>query len=650
MLASSPVRALVERRDTPGAVAAATGGALAFAAFFLARGTALSSLVWIGGFALLAVAVAAAAILAGALAAPQLDAAGACLLVALFALGIWAGATTIWSVSPEDSWQYTNRTLVYAAFALLGAFAAALLRRPAETLARGFAVLLALLLGWALLAKCIPSLYSDYGRLARLRAPVDYWNELALLAAVAVPVALWLAARRPAAGTALLYGAAVTVLLTYSRFGIALACLAAVMWLVLADDRVAGLVSVGIGGGAATAVFGAALALPGITKDGQSQAVRVHDGRIFALALVSGAVVVAASSSLVRRRLRVSDATRRRVERAAAIAGVAVAVVLVVVAAVFARRIWHSFANPLSSQIASSTGRLGSLNSSNRWSWWQEAWHAFVRHPGGGTGAGTFQFTDLMLRRTSLVTTTEPHNVPLQFLSETGIVGFLLVVGACVAALIGVARARVRAREGVERAAVTALAIGSIAFIAHLVVDTDWDYVATCGPLFFVVGALVAHGSSTVTPSRRPLLAAAAVLFSLGAIYSLAAPWLAQRDLATAASIPQLKRAHGYDPLSTDVLTEWAAFEEVVDPARAGQLYRDAVSLEPENSVVWFEFGDFFWDQKLWKDAYVAYGNSWRYDRFGPAGVPCGRLDQARYKVLKVWPPSCPGGRPAATH
>jgi hypothetical protein len=649
MLASSPVRALVERRATSGAVVAAAGGALAFAAFFFARGTALSSLVWIGAFALLVVAVVAAATLVGALPAPRLDVAGAGFLAGLFALAIWIGATTLWSVSPEDSWQYTNRTLVYAAFALLGAFSAALLQRPAETLVRGSALLLSLLLGWALLAKCVPSLYSDYGRLARLRAPVDYWNELALLAAVAVPVALWLAARRPAAGTVLLYGAGLTALLTYSRFGIALACLAAVAWTVLADDRVAGLAAVGIGGAAAVAVFGAALALPGITKDGQPHAVRAHDGRLFALALVGGAAAVAGSSSLVRRRLHVSDATRRRIERTAAIAGVAAAVVLVVVAAVFAGRIWHAFANPLSSQIGSNRGRLGSLNSSNRWSWWQEAWHAFVRHPGGGTGAGTFQFTDLMLRRTSLVTTTEPHNVPLQLLSETGIVGFLLFVGACVAALFGVARARVRA-SGAERAAVTALAIGAMAFLAHLVVDTDWDYVATCGPLLFVVGALVVRGSSTVSATRRPLLAAAAVLFSLGAIYSLAAPWLAQRDLATAASIPQLKRAHAYDPLSTDVLTEWAAFEEVVDPARAGRLYRDAVSLEPENSIVWFEFGDFFWDQRLWQDAYVAYGNSWKYDRFGPAGIPCGRLDQARYKVLKVWPPSCPGGRPAATH
>ena len=650
MLASSPVRALVERRSTAGAVVAATGGALAFAAFFFARGTALSSLVWIGGILLVATAAVAAAILAGALPGPRLDAAGAGFLAALFALAVWVGLTTLWSVSPEDSWQYTNRTLVYAAFALLGAFSAALLQRPAESIARGAALLLALLLGWALLAKCVPSLYSDYGRLARLRAPLDYWNELALLAAVAVPVALWLASRRYAAGALLLYGAGLTVLLTYSRFGVALACLAAAAaWILLAEDRVGSLAAVALAGGGAAAVFGIALTLPGITKDAQTHAVRAHDGWIFALAVVAGGAAVAGSAALARRRMPVSDASRRRIERAAALAGAVAGVALVVVAAVFATRIWHAFANPVSSQIGSGRGRLSSLNSSNRWTWWQEAWHAFVRHPGGGTGAGTFQFTDLLLRRTGLVTTTEPHNVPLQFLSETGIVGLLLFVAAAVAAAFGVARARASAR-GAERAAVTALAIGAAAFLAHLVVDTDWDYVATCGPLLFVVGALVVRGSAAPAPARRPLLAAAAVLFSLGAIYSLAAPWLAQRQLASAASIAQVKHAHAYDPLSTDVLTEWAAFEEVVSPRRALQLYRDAVSLEPENSTVWLEFGDFFWDQKAWPEAYVAYSNAWTYDRYGPAGTPCGRLDKARHKVLKVWPPSCPAGRPAATH
>jgi hypothetical protein len=633
MLASCPVRA--------GAVLAAGAGALSFAALFFARGMTLSSLVWIGAIALILAAV------AFALGSP-LGTEASVFLTLLAGLAVWFGLTTLWSISPEDSWQYTNRTIVYVAFAVLGAFVAGRLRNAPEWIARAAAALLALLIGWAVLAKCVPSLYSDYGRLARLRAPLDYWNELALLAAVAVPVALWLASRRRVLGTVLLYGAGVTVLLTYSRFGVALACLAAIAWIVLAADRVESLAAVAIAAPLAGAVFGVALALPGITKDGQTHAVRAHDGWIFALTIVAGAVVVAGAASRIR---PVSDTARRRIERAAALAGAAGALAVFVLAVVFAHRIWHAFANPLSSQVGSGTGHLASLNSSNRWRWWQEAWHAFVHHPGGGTGAGTFQLTDRMLRTTSLVTTTEPHNVPLQFLSESGIVGFLLFAGAAIAAAVGVTRARARTR-GTERAAVTALAIAAAVFLVHLVADTDWDYVATCGPLLFVVGALVASAAPERAAVRRrsPLVAAAAVVLALGAVYSLSAPWLAQRQLASATTLAQVKHAHAYDPLSTDVLTEWAAFEEVVNPARAEQLYRDAVSLEPENTDTWYALGNFYYDEHRWGEAYVAFSNAWHVDRYGPAGVPCGRLDQARYKVLKVWPPSCPGGRPAATH
>ena len=635
MLASCPVRA--------GAVLAAGTGALSFAALFFARGTTLSSLVWIGGAALLLAAIAFAW-------ASPLGTEAAVFVALLGGLAVWFGLTTLWSTSPEDSWQYTNRTVVYVAFAVLGAFVAARLPRAPEWIARGAAALLALLIGWALLAKCVPSLYSDYGRLARLRAPLDYWNELALFAAVAVPVALWLASRRHVAGTVLLYGAGVTVLLTYSRFGVVLACLAAIAWIVLATDRVESLTAVVVAAPVAAGVFGVALALPGITKDAQPHSVRAHDGWIFALVVIAGATLVAGASMLVRARLPVSDTARRRVERAAALAAAGGALAVVVLAAVFAQRIWHAFANPVSSQIGSNRGHLASLSSSNRWRWWQEAWHAFVRHPGGGTGAGTFELTDRMLRTSSLVTTTEPHNVPLQFLSESGIVGFLLFIGAAVAAAVGVTRARVRA-QGAERAAITALAIGAAVFLVHLVADTDWDYVATCGPLLFVAGALVASAAPAREPARRrPLLViAGATVVAFAAVYSLAAPYLAQRQLVN-LTLASAKKAHSYDPLSTDALTYWAAFEEITNPVRAEQLYRDAVSLEPENSDTWYALGDFYFDSHRWTEAYVAYSNAWHDDRYGPAGVPCGRLDQSRYKVLKVWPPSCPGGRPAATH
>ena len=245
------------------------------------------------------------------------------------------------------------------------------------------------------------------------------------------------------------------------------------------------------------------------------------------------------------------------------------------------------------------------------------------------------------------MTTTEPHNTPLQFLGETGIVGFLLYLGAAAAAAAGAVRAW-RQADGTERAAVTALGVGTAAFFAHAVVDTDWGYVATCGPMLLVAGALTASGGGDAVPApgpRRVVLALAAVLFALGGVYSLAAPWLAQRQLATAVDAADAKRAHSYDPLSTEVLTDWAAFEDGAGHLRqAEKLYRRAVSLEPQSGETWYALGTFYYDHRAWKQAYAALAEARAYDPLGPAGQPCGLLDQARHKVLGVWPPSCPGG------
>jgi O-antigen ligase len=669
MLASSAVRAAGERFAGPRPVgAAAAAAAICFCALFFSGGDAEAPLVWIGTLALLLAALLAAAAFMGVLPAPRFDAPAAAFLGCLLGLAVWTGASTVWSISPDDSWSYTNRTLVYAAFAVAGVFLAALFSRPAIALARGAAVLLALVLGWALLAKCVPALYPSYGRqpglgaelgLARLRSPVGYWNELALLGDVAVPLALWLAAPRTrriglrAAGAVLLFAAALATLLTYSRFGVALAVVAAAAWIVLDGDRVESLAVTALAGGAAAAVFAVALTLPGITKDGQVRSVRAHDGWIFALdVLAAGVLVAAAVVALARleRRRPLGATLRRRVERTVGLAALIAVLAGLIVGGVYAGRIWHSFTNPVSSQINSQSNRLLSANSSNRWRWWTEEWHAFTRHPFGGTGAGTFQLSDLAMRRTSLLTTTEPHNVPLQFLGETGIVGLLLYVGAAVAAAAGIVRARRRV-HGMERAAVTAVAVGLAAFLVHMVADMDWNYVATTGPLLLAAGVLLGRpaASREVASARRPLLAVGVVLVALAAVYSLGAPWLAQRQLASATTARDAQRAHSYDPLSTDALTDWAAFEEASgNLTRAEQLYRQAVSLEPENSETWYALGSFYSDQKDWPQAYAAMTKAWIYDRYGPTGTPCGPLDQARHKALHIWPASCPGGVPRA--
>jgi hypothetical protein len=113
-------------------------------------------------------------------------------------------------------------------------------RGSAFVVASALALSLGAVIVWALAGKIVPSaLFPDGGRFARLRSPVGYWNGLAFLAAVALVLGLWLAterARHVAARTpcaVLIYGAMVTVVLTYSRSGIAIAVLGALAWLAL---------------------------------------------------------------------------------------------------------------------------------------------------------------------------------------------------------------------------------------------------------------------------------------------------------------------------------------------------------------------------------------------------------------------------------
>src|SRR5437016_411745 len=192
---------------------AAAAAALAFAALFFSGGSSQSRLFWIGT----AAAVVAAA--GWGVRPPQLSPAAGLFFASLGAFVVWQGVSIAWSIQPARSWDYTNRGLVYFAFAAVGALLGGVAPRR---LAFAGCAFLGALFAWALAAKVIPGLYSDYGRLARLRYPLGYWNELALLAAASVPLALWLVRRVRLAGTLLLYAALVVSVLTYSRVGIVL--------------------------------------------------------------------------------------------------------------------------------------------------------------------------------------------------------------------------------------------------------------------------------------------------------------------------------------------------------------------------------------------------------------------------------------------
>src|SRR5215208_2303709 len=174
--------------------------ALVAAAVFFGGGATTGTLPWVGGAAVLAVA---------ALVATRGLPRGWPAVAPLVALAAWCAASIAWSDLGDRSWDYANRTLVYAAFAALGLFLADRTRE----LAVGLAAILGAVVVWSLAGKAFPWLYDDYGRIARLRAPVGIWNQFALLGDYALPLALWLAWRRRVVGTLLAYAWLVAIVL-----------------------------------------------------------------------------------------------------------------------------------------------------------------------------------------------------------------------------------------------------------------------------------------------------------------------------------------------------------------------------------------------------------------------------------------------------
>ncbi|HET6641805.1 MAG TPA: O-antigen ligase family protein [Gaiellaceae bacterium] len=601
--------------------AAALGPALLFGsgilvalALFAGDGSSYGSLVWIGALALVDAGILLALSLWGTLPWPRLDRAGLAFVVLLTALVVWIGLSVLWSVAPDHSWEYANRGLVYLAFLAIGLVVGATDRRPVQAAVAGLAVLLAAVMVWALAGKVIPSLFPDGARIARLREPIGYWNGLALLAAMALPVGLWLAVRREhhrtlrSAAVVLLFLSAVTLLLTYSRGGVVVALVTLAVYLALIPLRVEAMAALTISLPPAIALAFWAFSEPGLVENLQTYDNRVRAGAFFGVFFVLGAALVGAAAYFVTgREERWRPRFRWSLSGPRLAGGAAAALVVVVLAASgghpvdWVRDGFREFTNP-ASEAGSGPGRLGNVSSNSRWTWWKEAWTMFEDEPVGGTGAASFAIARRPIR-TNTTVATEPHNLALQFLGETGIAGFLLFAGAVVTAVLGVV-GTIRRLDGQDAAAATALGVALLAYLLHALIDYDWDFVALTGPTLLLLGILLAAGRATRRRFRAPVWAAGAVLFAAAAVFSLTAPWLAARDVADAyaaldrdeigKALDEAKSARALNPLAIEPLFATAAAEEARGDDRAAlERYVQAVDLQPQNWRTWYELGRF---------------------------------------------------------
>jgi len=630
-------------------------GAVLLGATFAGDGSGFDGVLPVGGAAVVLLAGLVVAFALGVVPLARLDAPGLALVVALALLVVWTGATVVWSIGPDRSWETFNRELAYLAFLGLGLFLAGV---GGVIAARTGASLLAVVVGavlvWALATKVFPSLDPDAERIARLQEPIGYWNALAVLANVAVVLGLWLGAtegRRLALrvlGALVAYAALVALLLTLSRAGLVAGIGVVVLWLLLSRERIEGGLLLVAAGAPAALVAGWAFTRPALVEEGAAKADRVSDGRLFGVLLLVGAGL-AVMLVLAGVRLGLDTARRRGSGRGLlAAAGVGAVACLVALAIALGNPVtWfdEEVTGTSCSEVVNDPSRLGSLNVNNRWCWWNEAVDVYSQHSPFGSGAGTFEIARKRVR-TDIRNVLQPHSVPIQQLSDGGIVALglfalLMLAGA------GVCVAAVRRLEGAERAAAVALVAAPVAFVVHAVVDYTWDFLAVVAPTMVALGVLAGAGRVPVSARRRPFLAVATVLVALVALASFASPRAAEskvRDSTRAlddrdfdAARNAADRARLLNPLSVEPLWALARVDERqgrYDDAE--ERYVQAVELQPENPETWYALGIYeFQVRGNMCAAYKFLNNAYTLDPAGSQWVPGGELDIARDAVNK---------------
>jgi tetratricopeptide (TPR) repeat protein len=422
------------------------------------------------------------------------------------------------------------------------------------------------------------------------------------------------------------------------------AAAAVALWLRWGRPRVEGAAAFLLGGGAGLGVAVWAFSRPGLAEDAQAHSVRVHDGAWFALVFSLAAVAVGAvayAASLAEERRPLTDERRRLVGQAALaalVAGASIAVVALVVESKPQGWFREFTEQPTNASQTVGPGRLANISSTSRWQWWKEAWHAFEQQPLRGTGAGTFELTHRLLR-TNAIVVTEPHNVPLQFLSETGIVGFLLALGSVAAAGLGILRA-VRRLEGPDRMAGVALAVVALAYLLHSVLDFDWDFVAVSAPLFLTVGVLLGGGKAR--SEARVFLAPLPAVLAIAVALSLLTPWFATRASNSAEAaiedgrpvqgLRDARDARSLNPLALQpVLVQAIAEEQLGNVAAANRLYLHAIELQPLNWRAWLELGRFQFDRQQYEDAVRSLQRATELDEYN--SLPSALLAQAQAEL-----------------
>lgn len=434
----------------------------------------------------------------------------------LAAMAAWTLMSIAWAPSAEATFAEFNRAVLFLAVYVLVVLAGRreTVGRWADALAIGIAVVAVV----SLVSRLFPGSFPDRDLPAflpsaatRLSFPLGYWNGLAIVVALGVPLLLRIALLRRhsklgAVALALTPVSVSVVYLASSRGGFLAVAVGFLVFLVLTDERWS------VVGASVVAAFGSAIAIGVLHSrselvNGPLDGDPARDqGLSAALLMVLTSVAVGISYRYGVRLLGPRLRPGRTAGRAAVVV-VALGLVVAIVAADPRERFETFKRIPDETSVQGDDfvrAHLLSGNGSGRWQFWSAAVDQWREHPVLGQGAGTYEFW-WAERASFTYFVRDAHSRYLEALGELGIVGFVLAVGLVLSGIAVGARRSLRV-EGELRVTVASLTALVAAYGVNAGLDWLWELTAVS--VVAVVALALSSGPATaVYPPARAVRA-----------------------------------------------------------------------------------------------------------------------------------------------
>jgi O-antigen ligase len=538
--------------------------------------------------------VAFAGLLVGAFPRRRLGPLAWCALGLFAAFVVWTALSLGWTESTDRTVADLARVAGY-----LGIFALALFIRGSKAGRRVVAAVgagIAFVAFVALLSRLHPAWFPSSEQTARLLPssqdrlsyPLDYWNGLAALVAIGLPLILQVAtcaksALSRAIAAAALPAMALTIFFTLSRGGMAAAVVALAIFLALTSDRLPKFLTLCTASVGATILVVAAAQRDAL-QHGLFNAAAHHQGN----EMLAMTIVVCAGVGLVQAGISLPLIHGLRPQwtlmssRQARVLSLAGLLVVLIAAAAFnvpgrASHAWSDF-KQVDAGPGRGASRLSSVAGESRYQFWSAAVKEDQTKPLTGTGSGTFEYWWARNGDTSS-SVHDTHSLYLQTLGELGIVGLALLGAFLLAFLVGGTRATLRAGQRGRPQLAAALA-GCAAFCITAAFDWMWQIPVLPVATLLLASALVttnARPRRSDSPVLRFPLRVALSVIAIAAIIAIAIPLASETVTRQSQSDVQAGRL-------TAALSA-AQTAQNVEPGAAAPRLQRALVLEAEDNL-----------------------------------------------------------------